>query len=274
MKQTGLWGYPLVFFLGYLSSTLITVLNHLDTHVNSQTYQLPLPSMVIGIMCTKEDKTQREWIRKTWMQKHDEFRDIEVYFVIAQTMDNFLAIEKEINGDIIMLNIEENMNKGKTYAWLSYCAANFHGMDYVIKRDMDTFIDLEKLQTLLLDYPKESLYLGVKGRGETDDNSWSYVGGQLVVLSQDLVQWIATDEIPKKYQFGDEDRVTGAWFYLASKPVLQVNLYHNDPCKPWTHPVKSEQEFYNLHLNKLDACQGGKVKTSQFASISDSGSNT
>jgi len=268
MKDARLWGYPLVFFLGYLASTLLTVLNHLDTHVSTtQSFQLSQPSMVIGIMCTKDDKANRDWIRKTWMQKHDEFRDAEIYFVIASTNDDFIAIEKEMNQDILMLDVQENMNKGKSYAWFVYCAKNFDGMDYIIKTDVDTFIRLEQLQVLLTNYPKDSLYLGVKGRGQTDDNSWSYVGGQLVVLSQDLIQWIATSRVAKENQIGDEDRVTGAWFYLSNKPVLQVHLFHDDPCKPWTHHVKTEQDFYKLYLKKEDTCES-PAKKSEYASKS------
>jgi hypothetical protein len=48
--------------------------------------------------------------------------------------------------------------------------------------------------------------LGAIGRGETDGKEWSYIGGQMVLLSQNLIQWISSSEIPLKNIIGDEDR--------------------------------------------------------------------
>lgn len=273
-QNSSLSSSPLLLFFGGVLAALVTVLIHDYMNVAGELTSGPLssPSMIIGIFATKHEQEKRNWIRQTWMLQNDDFPKVEIYFVIARTQDSAILKEQEKYGDILMLDIVENLHRGKTYAWFCFCAKHFYDMNYVIKTELSTFIRLKQLQSTLDKSPRQNFYFGMYSREETDNwHNWNYIDGQLVVLTQDLIQWIATSNIPRTLHIGNEDRVTGGWFYLANKYVIHGYLYENDQCKPWTADVKKRKTFFELY-EKMDEPCFNTDRTSKFLGTKESAS--
>lgn len=75
------------------------------------------------------------------------------------------------HGDIVILDVEESMNRGKTFAFFSWaakharvpaCDVTCHETqpDYIIKADMDTFLVLPAIERRLRMLPRSNVYWG------------------------------------------------------------------------------------------------------------------
>lgn len=110
--------------------------------------------------------------------------DIQVKFVLGRPRKSYVkrvALEMEMYNDLIVLDTEENMNKGKTFEYFKWAADNatvpmyyrrggeggevgvgFKKADYVVKADEDSFIVLSELERHLRITPRERTYWGCK----------------------------------------------------------------------------------------------------------------
>jgi hypothetical protein len=96
-----------------------------------------------------------------------------------------IALEMEMFNDIVVLDVGENMNKGKTFEFFKWANENatvpvyyttggegddgkrevgvgFKKVDYVVKADDDSFIVLSELERHLRLTPRENTYWGCK----------------------------------------------------------------------------------------------------------------
>ncbi|CAG8796637.1 23855_t:CDS:2, partial [Racocetra persica] len=140
------------------------------------------------------------------------------------TDENKDKLEKEskMYGDIVILNITENMNDGKTFEYFSWFAK--HRKDnYMLKMDDDTFLHLIHYYRDLQDLPRERAYYG-NALGYKD-GTYTYMGGAGYTLSRDLVIDIARSEWASSNVYDDEDWRVGEWTILVHhiKDVKQLN---------------------------------------------------
>ncbi|CAG8777522.1 15782_t:CDS:2, partial [Dentiscutata heterogama] len=103
-----------------------------------------------------------------------------IRFILGLTKDenkDMLEEESKMYGDIVILNITENMNEGKTFEYFKWFAK--HRKDYYfVKTDDDSFIHLIHYYRDLQDLPrKRAYYGGVYGGNDLDDSStYTYMG--------------------------------------------------------------------------------------------------
>jgi Galactosyltransferase len=161
------------------------------------------------------------------LQTYDQtVAQIDIRYVFCNLTDDvqkmFVALEVLRYDDIIILNCKENMNEGKTYSFLS-SVPELYGeqqpYDFVMKADDDSYIILDKLVESLRDKPREDMYYGLKIPCDTENffPFPPFMEGMGYVLSWDLIQWIATADLPRSDNIGLEDMWTGRWFNMAGK---------------------------------------------------------
>ncbi|ORX44752.1 hypothetical protein DM01DRAFT_1340283 [Hesseltinella vesiculosa] len=207
----------------------------------------------IGIFTTAKGFERRQLIRNTYLQHIPD--NVMYKFVMGND-----APRDEIDTyhDILPLDIEENMNEGKTYEYFKLMADVFrdHPVDFVLKADDDSYLYLDRLYQDLSRTPKSMSYWGFLV-GNT------FMGGECYGLSFDLVQWVATNEIAAKYKVGHEDSQVQKWFdwsdtavdyqirncrihdYIESNTVYSKHIDLN--ASMVVHALKTDDHFMDVH---------------------------
>lgn len=163
----------------------------------------------VGIFTTKDSTDRRALIRETYLQHRPE--DIMYKFIVGKELSSELITEMNEYNDIIPLNMEENMNDGKTYEYFKLMSDIFdkNQVDFILKADDDAYLHLERI---LYDLERTSRNMSYWGFlvGET------FMGGECYGLSYDLMQWVASAPVPKAYQIGHEDSQVQKWFQWSN----------------------------------------------------------
>ncbi|XP_078168548.1 beta-1,3-galactosyltransferase pvg3-like [Carex rostrata] len=190
--------------------------------------------MLLGIVTLPEMYERRHLLRNIFaLQTYDRtVAQIDIRYVFCNLTDDeqrvFVALEIMRYDDIIILNCKENMNDGKTYAFLSSLPELYgdQAYDFVMKGDDDSYIILDKLVESLRDKPREDMYYGLRIPCDTKNffPFPPFMEGMGYVLSWDLIQWIATSDLPRKDNIGLEDMWTGRWFNLAGKAKNRFDM--------------------------------------------------
>jgi len=179
---------------------------------------------------------------------------------LERNMSLILEWEQETHGDILMIDMEENMNEGKSFEYFASLANMYPSnvsqsqrpWDYAMKLDDDSFLNipnlLEKLRPMI---PREQTWFG---RG---DISGYYMFGPGYILSWDLVTWLADNrEELQPHMHWWEDRMISEMLKAGGqgeKSWVSVGMqYMSPPSLPfgdWTrnlgpdvilvHPLKT-----------------------------------
>lgn len=171
-------------------------------------------NIFVGVLTMDTKFDRRQMIRDTYlMYKPD---NVIFKFVLGRPSDDpkvLSKLEEEYHkyGDLMFLDIEENMNEGKTYEYLKFMADTYNstGLDYVFKADDDSYIRLDRLEMDMRKQKRQMLYWGYLV-GNT------FMGGECYGLSFDLVKWVSTSQTAQKYKTGHEDSQVQKWFKWAS----------------------------------------------------------
>ncbi|GAA5896304.1 hypothetical protein JCM8208_001843 [Rhodotorula glutinis] len=163
-----------------------------------------------------------------------------------------IALEMEMFNDMVVLDVEENMNKGKTFRYFEWASENatvpvyysrpgeaglvdgvrqvgvgFKRADYVVKADDDAFIVLSELERHLRITPRENTYWGYLIRQR-------FMAGEVYALSSDLVQYLATYPRPKSWRIGKEDQRVAKW--MRNHPNASSIHWITERCQIYDHP--------------------------------------
>jgi hypothetical protein len=176
-------------------------------------------------------------------------------------MSTFLNWEAEAFGDIQMVDMEENMNDGKSYEYFAslgnmYPAdvdATERPWDYAMKLDDDAFLNipnlLERLRPMV---PRRNTWFvrslaptlsllnvndSSQGSGDVEE---LYMYGPGYVLSWDLVTWLSDHrEELQGFMYGWEDKMISEMLKWGGKAadswVSAVNEYTSYPAMPTNH---------------------------------------
>ncbi|CAG8731237.1 15079_t:CDS:2, partial [Dentiscutata heterogama] len=147
-------------------------------------------TIFIGIMTVDEKIEIRDLLRKLYTHQNDVLArylgvkksPISIRFISGLPRDEYkdkLEEESKIYGDIVILNITENMDKGKTFEYFKWFAKNRKD-NYMAKLDDDAFFHLIHFYRDLQDIPRERVYYG-------DTVFDKYMAGGGYTLSRDLV---------------------------------------------------------------------------------------
>ncbi|KAI8061082.1 hypothetical protein BC940DRAFT_310778 [Gongronella butleri] len=248
-----------IYALIYLSSHLY--------HINAPNLGMPVDwrctdsymevddttQIFIGIFTTASNYQRRQLIRDTYLQHIPE--GVTYKFVMGNDAPRD---EMDTYRDILPLDIVENMNDGKTYEYFKLMAQVFrdHPVDFVLKADDDSYLYLDRLATDLARTPRNMSYWGYLV-GNT------FMGGECYGLSFDLVQWVATNDVPATYKAGHEDSQVQKWFdwsntrvdyqvrncrihdYIESNTIYSKLIDLNSTMV--VHALKKDNHFLNVH---------------------------
>ncbi|BGP13790.1 hypothetical protein JCM10213_006378 [Rhodosporidiobolus nylandii] len=181
--------------------------------------------------------------------------NVQLKFVLGRPRAKWakrVALEMEMYNDMVVLDVDENMNKGKTFKYFEWAAENatvpvyyslpgedgvvdgvrqvglgFKQADYVVKADDDSFIVLSELERHLRITPRNLTYWGYLIRNR-------FMAGEVYALSADLVQHIATYPRPNSWRIGKEDQRVARW--IKHHPSAPSIHWISERCNIYDHP--------------------------------------
>ncbi|KAK4058803.1 hypothetical protein OIO90_000249 [Microbotryomycetes sp. JL221] len=192
-------------------------------------------SVFVGVFSVDASIERRNTIRQTYARHTRPIdpatgrptQDVQLKFILGRPRKSWarrVALEMEMYNDVVVLDIDENMNKGKTFRYFEWAYDNatvptyyrterdelgvgFRKVDYVVKADEDTFINLNELERHLRVTPRERTYWGYLVRN-------LFMAGEIYALSSDLVQYVATYQPLRQYIMGKEDQRVAKWMRI------------------------------------------------------------
>ncbi|CAD6922706.1 unnamed protein product [Tilletia controversa] len=207
---------------------------------------LPPVNVFVGVFSYDASYERRQLIRSTY-GTHTLPRDARTGAPLAHVQLKFIlgrpqkqnarkvTLEAETYNDMVVLDMEENMNEGKTYEYFRWASENatvpilqsqdsshssagasltskktvigWKKADYVVKADDDAFIVLSELERHLRVSPRTNTYWGYLIR------DW-FMAGECYALSHDLVRYIATSPDVVHYTHGKEDKKVAQWMNM------------------------------------------------------------
>ncbi|KAH6779444.1 Galactosyltransferase family protein [Perilla frutescens var. hirtella] len=193
-------------------------------------YSLEYPSndirILIGILTLPDQYHKRHFLRLIYGTQPVVGARVDVKFVFCNLTKEdqkvLVALEIMRFDDIIILDCQENMNKGKTYTYFSSLPemlvddnnntnSSYPPYHYVMKGDDDIYFRLQSLVDSVTPLPREDLYYGYVIPCPSMDPFVHYMSGMGYLVSWDIVEWIKDSDVPKKHLEGPEDKVFGEW---------------------------------------------------------------
>ena len=160
----------------------------------------------VGIFTTYDKIQRRRYIRECYNSKLD--LNVDLRFIIGKAKDSEEEIklqDEQIEfGDLVILDIDENMNNGKTFEFFRF-ASQLKGYDFISKADDDVYIHLTNFMQRLddikmgLGYKFKGVYFGRK----LELYKHTFMTGMLYTLSFDLVTTIANDDFAMDNKEGE-----------------------------------------------------------------------
>ncbi|XP_071699123.1 beta-1,3-galactosyltransferase pvg3-like [Rutidosis leptorrhynchoides] len=226
------------------------------------TYSLPIiPSaeeidirIFIGIPTVADKYERRHLLRLIYgTQPVVVGAKIDYKFVICNLTNEeqriLISLEIMQYNDTIILNCQENMNEGKTYAYFSslpdMLKNEFDSVnppyDYVMKCDDDSYLRFPKLVEILRPLPRQGLYFGLFVSCPVPEYCVDFMTGMGYLVSWDIVEWIKDSDIPKKHLTGPEDITFGDWIREGHRSKLWYNdtgyMYDYPDLRPDNHTM-------------------------------------
>ncbi|ORY25363.1 hypothetical protein BCR39DRAFT_544488 [Naematelia encephala] len=218
--------------------------------------------VLVGVFTTDAGADRRHMIRQSyashWRSRTEGTEGVRVRFVMGQPRAKYakaIELEMEAFNDILLLDMPENMNSGKTYAFFSWAAQNAtvpyweypsrlsseqdndvrspavwkgeRKPQYVVKADDDSFIMLGELERRLRAAPRNKAYWGYLVKN-------LFMAGECYGLSFDLVQYIAESPALRTLTRGKEDKLVSKWMRLH--PEREQIVWVAQRCWIYDHP--------------------------------------
>ena len=183
------------------------------------------------------------------------------------------------DSDITILNIQENMNEGKSQTWFKYASQIMeqYDFDYAIKADTDSYI----LTDLFFDFANQ--YLPIRGHRIYAGTFWDkafwdgsrygkngretvnymrnryliqvYMGGPFYVLSKDLAKWVSSKTFVNESWYEKiEDHDIGMRVSDFPEPTQMIWIH---PAQIfWLHPAKTRL-MWEVFMNRMSLLHNG-----------------
>ncbi|XP_073290542.1 beta-1,3-galactosyltransferase pvg3 [Primulina huaijiensis] len=190
--------------------------------------------VLIGILTLPDHYHKRHFLRLVYGTQSPTGGQVDVKFVFCnltkEDQQVLVALEIMRYKDIIILNCQENMNKGKTYTYFSSLpeilndtGEPFPPYHYVMKADDDSYFRLQSLVDSLKPLSRNDLYYGYVIPCPSMDPFVHYMSGMGYLVSWDIVAWIRESDIPRKHLEGPEDRTFGDWIREGHRAKNRYN---------------------------------------------------
>ncbi|KAL3944912.1 MAG: hypothetical protein SGBAC_001003 [Bacillariaceae sp.] len=294
----GLLGDYLAFWDRYKDSLTRYQQSHLKTFSNHEGKgEKRRPTMLMGIftMDSTNDAKRREMIRKTWISfygttiaanricslqeliENSNSCQLAYTFVLGgnnggptELLDHNSSYPMNIpcrlqygseqdTSDTVCLNIQENMEEGKSQTWFKYATTVLqdHGyFDYIGKMDSDTLlypgIFFKQVLQKIPKYPNNARVYGGDYRFKPPNMVGPvYMGGHFYFVSSDLAEYLVSSECPRSaVDKRIEDVSIGNFVHSHPLPIRRIRLFANE----FEHPVKRADRYRTL-WRKYDAKQ-------------------
>lgn len=242
--------------------------------------------ILIGILTLPDQYHRRHFLRLIYgTQTPVAGAKVDVKFVFCNLTKEdqkvLVALEIMRYDDIIILNCQENMNKGKTYTYFSSLpemltddtddvkSRNYPPYHYVMKTDDDSYFRLNNLVESLRPLPRQDLYYGYVIPCPSMDPFVHYMSGMGYLISWDLVEWIKESEIPKNHLVGPEDKTFGDWIREGHRAKNRFNakwsMYnYPEPATGCTHELWPDTIAVHLLKN-----QEKWIRTLKYFNVTD-----
>eukprot|EP00834_Sanchytrium_tribonematis_P008533 NODE_1034_length_2521_cov_0.334847.p1 type:complete len:262 gc:universal NODE_1034_length_2521_cov_0.334847:1787-1002(-) len=175
-------------------------------------------TIFVGILTMISKYERRSLIRNCYMR--DIPAGMTVKFIFGKPKNEFeqnlLDMESSLYNDIIVMDIEENLDDGKTYSFVKWASLNLK-YEMLFKTDDDVFLHLYNLISRINKLKKEvgsdftGVYYGRHVKGTI------FQAGMGYLLSWDLVDFIAKDEYARQHIVGQEDGLLASWLKHGNK---------------------------------------------------------
>jgi len=199
--------------------------------------------ILVGIFTTSDRMERRFLIRLSYLPVKPD--NVDLFFVVCgnskwESEEDRSAMEWEqrMYGDMMILNCNENMNKGKTHTFFSHIGREMSGEEYgfAMKTDDDAYLHLPNLARRLKDSPRSGFFFGRDYHG--------FMAGMGYILSWDLVTWIAFNQYTRSHRVGQEDRLLADWLRfsgLVERWESEEYDFYDDPTglSAWSHPFSN-----------------------------------
>ncbi|XP_026460821.1 uncharacterized protein LOC113362007 [Papaver somniferum] len=253
--------------------------------IEENSTQITPPDMriLLGVSTLPNSYNRRHFLRLVYGIQSPKGARVDLKFIFCHLTNDdqrvLIALEIMRYDDIIILNCEENMNRGKTYTYFSSLPEMFNNTeeqngkyppyDFVVKADDDTYFRLESLVESLKPLPKEDLYYGFVIPCSSMDPFKHYMSGMGFLVSWDIVEWIRTAATAREHLVGPEDRVFGDWMRRGKRGQNRFNakwsMYnYPQPPSPCAHDLVPDT--IAVHLLKNDEKW---IKTLKFFNVTD-----
>ncbi|KAJ1289783.1 hypothetical protein BS78_02G190800 [Paspalum vaginatum] len=190
-------------------------------------------SLLVGVLTVPSRRERRDIVRAAYaLQPAARGARVDVRFVLCNVTDPvdaaLVGVEARRHGDVLVLGCAENMNDGKTYAYLSSVPRLFAAdpYDYVMKTDDDTYLRVAALADELRGKPRDDVYLGYGYA--MGGQPMPFMHGMGYVVSWDVAAWVAgvgAEEIlARNDTLGPEDLMVGKWLNLAGRGTNRYDL--------------------------------------------------
>jgi hypothetical protein len=242
--------------------------------------------LLIGVMSPFWSSARRHIIRNAY-RRFPKNLPVDIVFVQGNltsnkedNLDKVLAMqrtaiawENDTYHDIMHVNCTENLEYGKTYEYLKKVGDEFgHVYTHVMKTDDDSFVNIPGInngsdanaalvEVIRANKHQKHFYWGTTWT--EPDRQHEEMWGSGYVLGIDLVNWIATSDIPPQHTWGFEDYQVCYWLiqgrvddnFVVNRtafagypwPDLGDHLYKQEneirPFDRWTlvtHPLKED----------------------------------
>ncbi|CAL8990651.1 unnamed protein product [Prunus brigantina] len=217
--------------------------------------------VLFGILTLPGQYQRRHFLRLIYGTQTPVGAKVDMKFVMCnltkEDQEVLVALEIMRYDDIIILDCEENMNKGKTYTYFSSLPEMFNNTNgdyppyhYVMKADDDAYFRLQNLVDSLKPLPREDLYFGYVIPCSSMEPFGHYMSGMGYLISWDIVEWIRESDIPKNHLEGPEDKTFGDWIKNGHRAKNRFNAkwsMYNFPEPPTKWFLNSAETKFRVY---------------------------
>ncbi|CAG8642654.1 18822_t:CDS:2, partial [Acaulospora morrowiae] len=186
-----------------------------DTYIKPPPGVDPNIKIFMGILTVDEKTEIRNYLRGMYRHNNAALAQylgvqespITIKFVLGLPKDEYvdeIRQESEKYGDIVVLNITENKEDGKTFKFFEWFAENAND---------DSFIHLIHYYREIQDLPRKHVFYGLAlNYTETNEGEGMvFMWGMGYTISRDLVTDIARSDWARSHVTGSEDYWVGCW---------------------------------------------------------------
>ncbi|XP_008223729.1 PREDICTED: hydroxyproline O-galactosyltransferase GALT3-like [Prunus mume] len=236
--------------------------------------------VLFGILTLPGQYQRRHFLRLIYGTQTPVGAKVDVKFVMCnltkEDQEVLVALEIMRYDDIIILDCEENMNKGKTCTYFSSLPEMFNNTNgvyppyhYVMKADDDAYFRLQNLVDSLKPLPREDLYYGYVIPCSSMEPFGHYMSGMGYLISWDIVEWIRESDIPRNHLEGPEDKTFGDWIKNGHRAKNRFNAkwsMYNFPEPPTKRTHELWPHTIAVHLLKN---QEKWIRTLKYFNVTD-----